>query len=124
MVQAATWKIARGDLIGGSRARRQFAEHLRTYAMDPVKQSAAELVFGELIANALVWSRTMVFVELYEDPRVLRVMDDGDCFNPDTIPVATAQSEKGRGIHIVRALAAGFIVELREAQCCVTVLLR
>ena len=123
MQMAATWRIAHGDLAAGSRARREFGAYLQTYATDPARQSAAELIFGELVANALKCSRTTVLVELYKDPSTLRVVDDGLCFDPVAILRAPIYSEGGRGIQIVKTLARFLTVEARDAWCFVTAIL-
>lgn len=75
---------------------------------------AAELVWGELVGNAVRHAPGPIDVQLdwKDDNPVLTVHDDGESFQPDKISLpADPLSEHGRGLYIVRALALSLRVE-------------
>lgn len=119
------WEIGSRDAVAASDARRQFREHLSRNrdGIDSVRE--AEIVFGELVANALRCARRHVIVEVEIGDRViLRVIDDGDCFDLERVGQAAPQSAGGRGLQIATALTHRLTVEQNPTGCVVTAVLR
>lgn len=73
---------------------------------------AAELVVGELIANAVRHGSPPfgVCIDWHDDPPVLCVVDRGRGMRP-VYPAPDPQSERGRGLLLVRALAGEVVVD-------------
>lgn len=73
---------------------------------------AAELVVGELIANAVRHGAPPygVCIDWHDDPPILCVVDRGTGMRP-VYPAPDPQSERGRGLLLVRALAGEFVVD-------------
>ena len=67
----------------------------------------AELVWGELVGNAIRHAPGPIDVQLDwdDDNPVLTVHDEGKSFQPDIRLPADPLSERGRGLYIVRSLA-------------------
>jgi anti-sigma regulatory factor (Ser/Thr protein kinase) len=115
------WWIRRGDLAAASAARRQFAAFLRAQESDKVKVQDAELIFGEIVSNAVRYARTSVEIELLRDSwATLRVTDDGECFDECTIAPRPLQAESGRGLYIAKALARAFGVSYHDGKCTIS----
>lgn len=85
--------------------RREFVNVLRARGTGDF--TAAELVWGELVGNAIRHAPGPIAVQLdwNDDSPVLTVHDEGDAFEPDIRLPADPMSEHGRGLYIVRALA-------------------
>jgi anti-sigma regulatory factor (Ser/Thr protein kinase) len=73
---------------------------------------AAELVVGELIANAVRHGAPPygVCIDWHDDPPILCVVDRGRGMRP-LYPAPDPQSERGRGLLLVRALAGEVVVD-------------
>jgi len=78
---------------------------------------AAELVVGELIANAVRHGAPPfgVCIDWHDDPPVLCVVDRGRGIRP-VYPAPDPQSERGRGLLLVRALAGDLVVDASPEQ--------
>ena len=76
----------------------------------------AELVVGELVANAVLHGAPPfgVCVDWTDDPPVLCVVDRG-LGMPPVYPAPGPDSETGRGLLIVRALAGGISIDTTSA---------
>jgi serine/threonine-protein kinase RsbW len=72
----------------------------------------AELVVGELIANAVRHGAPPfgICIDWHDDPPVLCVVDRGRGIRP-VYPAPDPQSERGRGLLLVRALAGDLVVD-------------
>ncbi|GAC1659112.1 MAG: hypothetical protein NVS4B13_03180 [Candidatus Elarobacter sp.] len=72
----------------------------------------AELVVGELLANAVVHGAPPfgVCIDWHDDPPILCVVDRGCGMRP-VYPAPDPQSEHGRGLLLVRALAGDVVVD-------------
>jgi PAS domain S-box-containing protein len=105
------WQFDPSDSQPAHDVRDTLAEALASYGRD-VDVPAAELVFGELMANAVRHAPGPVGVELsWDDPvkPVLLVTDGGPgCTLQTRLPPADAES--GRGLYLVSQLAREFTV--------------
>ncbi len=79
---------------------------------------AAELVYGELVGNAVRHApgRIVVRLDWDDDTPVLTVHDEGRSFRPNIRLPDDPLSEHGRGLYIVRALALSLDVENIEGD--------
>jgi anti-sigma regulatory factor (Ser/Thr protein kinase) len=73
---------------------------------------AAELVVGELVANAVRHGAPPfgICIDWHDDPPILCVVDRGRGIRP-VYPAPDPQSERGRGLLLVRALAGEVVVD-------------
>jgi len=73
---------------------------------------SAELVAGELIANAVRHGAPPfgICIDWHDDPPILCVVDRGRGM-PPVYPAPEPSSERGRGLLIVRALAGEIVVD-------------
>jgi two-component sensor histidine kinase len=73
---------------------------------------AAELVVGELIANAVRHGAPPfgICIDWHDDEPILCVVDRGHGMKP-VYPAPDPQSERGRGLLLVRALAGDLLVD-------------
>jgi anti-sigma regulatory factor (Ser/Thr protein kinase) len=78
---------------------------------------AAELVVGELVANAVRHGAPPfgVCIDWHDDPPMLCVVDRGPGMRP-VYPVPDLDSENGRGLLLVRALAGEVVVDSAGAD--------
>lgn len=118
------WRIPRGDFAAASAARQEFAAYLHVQAIDTSKLDDAELIFGEIVSNAVRCARSSVEVELSGGSwATLRVIDDGDCFDESRIAPCSPQAEGGRGLYIAKTLARAFSLSIAYGKCIVAVIL-
>ena len=101
-----------------SRVRRDVRAFLETEA--DAKRSdldAAELVVGELIANAVLHGAPPygICIDWHDDPPILCVVDRGPGMRP-LYPAPDPESERGRGLLLVRALAGDVVVDAAEGE--------
>ncbi len=91
--------------------RDAFSESLASFGSG-IDIPAAQVVYGELVSNAVRYASGLVDVEVsWEDPAapVLVVVDDGPGFStPGGLPAA--ESETGRGLYLVSRLTRAFSV--------------
>jgi anti-sigma regulatory factor (Ser/Thr protein kinase) len=96
-----------------SRVRREVRQFLETQA-DAAQSDldAAELVVGELIANAVRHGAPPfgICIDWHDDPPMLCVVDRGPGMRP-VYPAPGPNSERGRGLLLVRALAGDVVVD-------------
>jgi serine/threonine-protein kinase RsbW len=78
---------------------------------------AAELVVGELVANAVRHGAPPfgVCIDWHDDPPMLCVVDRGRGMRP-VYPAPDPESERGRGLLLVRALAGEVVVDSASAD--------
>ncbi len=107
------WQLRGRDFAAARAARVMFASLLKHLVTDDSDVGAAELVFGELVTNALRYGGNGVRVEVrHEDDGFhLVVCDRGEGFDPAALPQPSAGEEGGRGLHIVRRLTGDVRVE-------------
>lgn len=99
------WRFDSRSEVDIRRLRREFVELLRARGTGDF--SAAELVWGELVGNAVRHApgRIAVRLDWDDDNPVLTVHDEGESFRPEIRLPADPMSEHGRGLYIVSALA-------------------
>jgi signal transduction histidine kinase len=105
---AVVWEV-RDEAIAVLQERHAFRKRLAQLAQPPCDVDAAELIYGELVANTVRYARGAVEVRLEHadsDPPVLVVRDHGpglSRFPP--VQQADPLAESGRGLAIVGMLA-------------------
>lgn len=112
------WRFDRGEEIYASSLRQEVMSALRRGAHADSDFAAAELIYGELIGNAIRHARGKVRVRLDWDGEFpsLWVHDEGERYaSPIALP-ADPLAESGRGLYIVKALARDFRVERDESS--------
>jgi len=105
------WRFDPRDWRRAYDVRETIVEALELHGCD-VDIPAAELVFGELIGNAVRHAPGSIDVELtIDDPAqpVLHVIDDGPGYGPET-QLPSDDSESGRGLYLVAKLTREFTV--------------
>ncbi len=116
-----SWKFKRQDYDAACLGRREFRQ-LLAQRHRSADLGAHELVFGELVANAVRHGDEPISVDvvLSDGTVQIRVQNAGDCFNLEHLlaasPAATATG--GRGLKIVRALVETLTVEHRPSHLC------
>lgn len=117
-----SWDLERGDYAGAAVARQAFVAHLRVRAVWNADYDAAEVIFGELVANAVTHARTKAIAEVWFDEWAhLHVRDDGGACTQKPIAAAPQHVESGRGLYMVRALARALRIESTDDGWLVTV---
>jgi serine/threonine-protein kinase RsbW len=113
---AVRWRFATHDAAAARRARRAFAAQLRALGVGAEDVASAELVFGELLGNAVRYAEGVVDIvlDVSGDAPVLHVFDEGEGFELRPRLPADPMSERGRGLYLVRALSEELSVECRR----------
>ena len=105
---AIVWKVE-DEAERVLRERRAFRDCLTSIAQPPSDVDAAELIYGELVANTVRYARGEVqaYLELDDgDPPVLVVRDHGPGLRVQPwTPRRDPYAESGRGLGIVELLA-------------------
>ncbi|GAC1393048.1 MAG: hypothetical protein NVSMB31_11910 [Vulcanimicrobiaceae bacterium] len=106
------WKYTALDARQGQKVRREFLHLLRTYGAPKSDFAAAELICGELLANAIRYAPGTIELHLDWDEvqPVLTVVDEGKGFVPNFESPADFQ-EHGRGMYIISALSSNICVD-------------
>ena len=114
---ATIWKM-RDEAARVLRERRAFRDQLAAIARPPSDVDAAELIYGELVANTVRYAGGAVEVRLEHadsDSPVLVVRDHGPGIAPRAAEAADDPlAESGRGLAIVEHLASHVDVEAAE----------
>lgn len=97
------------DASFANHARRAFRNYLWSNASADSNIDAAELIFGELVANVARHAPGALFVTLSwsDEGALLEVQDTGHGFNR-TIALPSADAENKRGLYIVSVMASSF----------------
>lgn len=100
------WRIPRGDFAEVARSRAEFSDFLRIHTEPESRLNSAELIYGEVVANAVRHAVSVATVTLLLDRAVrLLVADDGASGRLPTAEAASYNAETGRGLYIVSELA-------------------
>ncbi|HYZ17703.1 MAG TPA: SpoIIE family protein phosphatase [Candidatus Acidoferrum sp.] len=105
------WRLDPSDHRRVYDARDVFIETLHSFG-DAIDIDAAQLVFRELIGNALRHAPGTIDVELTWDDSgaaVLHIVDDGPGYYPQ-MQLPSLDAESGRGLYLVAQLARDFTV--------------
>jgi serine phosphatase RsbU (regulator of sigma subunit)/anti-sigma regulatory factor (Ser/Thr protein kinase) len=104
---AVSWDVDASDPSSASAVRTQFTSFLSRFVAPDADLFPAELILGELLANAVEHAPGPVHVELAwrGDAPFLIVRDNGDGFQPRARLPEDLFSESGRGLFLVSALA-------------------
>ncbi len=86
-------------------ARREFARYLRANADASADVDAAELIFSELLSNALRFGEARMSLAWLTNSALLRVHDGGQPFNVPPLEPPDLGARSGRGLFLVRKLA-------------------
>ncbi|MBD5635149.1 MAG: ATP-binding protein [Candidatus Eremiobacteraeota bacterium] len=116
------WDLGSGDYVSASRARGAFRELLQRHCSPDSDLDGAEIIFGELLTNALRYSGGDATVEVHcHGPQVfLDVRDCGHGFDLDTADEhRSGDAEGGRGLMIARRLSTDLRVDAGHAGCVV-----
>jgi anti-sigma regulatory factor (Ser/Thr protein kinase) len=120
------WRIKRGDYASAPAQRAAFRELLSSNGLQ-AKAPVCELVFGELMTNAMKYGTEPMYVDVQIAPDSLRIKvdDSGGCFDLGQAMRKPPDQEGGRGLHIVKAIATKLTVERTPRfNCEVTAVLK
>jgi len=119
-----SWALRKGDYAGTRERRRAFRAFLAEQGRID-RLATHELVFGELVTNAVRYGDEPMWVSVVVDGNALRIQTEnrGECFDLDHRLKEEPTSTSGRGLRIVRALADKLTVDLIPAGCRVTAML-
>ena len=121
---ALRWLLKKGDYAGARAARIEFRMRFLQRCADETACANAELVFGELVSNAVRHAESEVRVSArFDGIATVHVTDDGNCFSPKSARPQPVEAESGRGLYIASVIASDLIVERMGARCVVTAVL-
>ena len=111
------WYFDTSDGSAAQAARRAFSDGLRARSADPACIYGAEVVFGELIGNAVRYAPGPIEVTVdWSGPLpVLHVLDNGPGFHHVPALPRDVYSESGRGLFMISRLSEDFSVSKRPA---------
>lgn len=101
------WQVDPLDFYQVHRCRARFRAWLDSHVDERNPIFEYELIFGELVTNAVRYGASPVHVEVEQnaDQLSISVEDFGKCFDLDADRTQTSQAEGGRGLDIVKRLA-------------------
>ena len=104
---AVSWDVDASDASSAAAVRTQFTSFLSRFVAADADLFPAELILGELLANAVEHAPGPVHVELgwRDDAPFLIVRDNGEGFQPRARLPQDVFSESGRGLFLVSAFA-------------------
>jgi PAS domain S-box-containing protein len=106
------WSVHTDDMVAVAAARHAFAQEFRDHGATLGDVAMAEIVFGELLGNAVRYAPgpVDVIVDWSGPDPVLHVIDCGPGFRHISILPPDLLSESGRGLFIISALTQDFRV--------------
>jgi anti-sigma regulatory factor (Ser/Thr protein kinase) len=112
------WPLTRRDLRDVSAKRHAFRQYL--LAHDIRRASDLELIFGELITNAVRYGEEpMEAVVRFENDYVqIQVADSGACFDLALALLRAPSNSGGRGLFIVGKLSRSLVVRKTDRFHC------
>ena len=107
------WYFDVEDSTSALHRRGEFVTYLRTYGAPGEDYAGAELIFGEIVANAIVHAPGPlgVCVDWPEGRATLRVTDEGPPIRVTGTLPADPLAEHGRGLAVANRLARGMSTE-------------
>jgi anti-sigma regulatory factor (Ser/Thr protein kinase) len=110
------WSLHTDDPFSVVASRRMFTLALRDHGATSEDVAVAEIVFGELVSNAVRYAPGLVdvIVDWSGPDPVLHVLDGGTGFAHLPITPPDLLSESGRGLFIVSALTHDFRMQRRQ----------
>ena len=111
------------DFASVARTRHEFRKWLERCVGNDQPLTEYELVFGELVTNAVRYGRAPINVEVEcsEHRLKIRVEDWGGCFEIAKVRPVQPLAEGGRGLEIVKTLASNVTVDDGANHPCVVV---
>jgi anti-sigma regulatory factor (Ser/Thr protein kinase) len=115
------WSLRKGDYLG-SRAQRKAFRAFLTEHFETDRVELHELVFGELVTNAVRHGEEPISVFVAIDEHVVQIQTEngGECFDLDRRLRKQPSVTSGRGLQIVNQLADALTVDFVESRCRVT----
>ncbi|MDP9018735.1 MAG: ATP-binding protein [Candidatus Eremiobacteraeota bacterium] len=106
------WTYRSLDAKQSQKVRREFIHLLRAYGASQSDFAAAELICGELLANAILYASGSIEMHLVWDDvqPILTVIDEGTGFVPNFGAPCDLQ-EGGRGMYIISTLSTKLSVD-------------
>jgi len=116
------WKFESEDFARAHEARGEFRALLRERGLREEDVATCELVFGELVTNALKYGKEPVAVNArLNGPTVeLEIEDSGKCFSLHPSREVSVDSVGGRGLFISSVLSWSLNVDKETDRCRVT----
>jgi anti-sigma regulatory factor (Ser/Thr protein kinase) len=116
------WQLHRRDYAESCERRRAFVAFLSEH-FEPTNTEVHELVFGELVTNAVRYGDDpmSVSVAVKDDAVRIEVENSGGCFDLMRELKNAPRNSGGRGLRIVRALVETLYVEPEHDRCRVVV---
>jgi anti-sigma regulatory factor (Ser/Thr protein kinase) len=116
------WKLEKGDYAGAHRAHGELRTLLSERGLAEEDVATCELVFGELVTNALKYGQEPVAAgATISDSLVhLEIEDSGQCFCLKEDLEVPLDSTRGRGLLLSSALTGSLNVEKTSGRCRVT----
>jgi anti-sigma regulatory factor (Ser/Thr protein kinase) len=115
--QVERWHLDASDPVAATFLRKKFTASLKDEKFSADNVADAELVFGELIGNVVRHAGTNCQAQILVDhsgPRtVLHVLDNGAGFRYVSRLAPDPFSEHGRGLFLIAAMTADFVVDER-----------
>jgi anti-sigma regulatory factor (Ser/Thr protein kinase) len=117
------WLIEPLDYASVARSRHEFSAWLSEHVSAANPLLEYELVFGELLTNAVRYGARPVHAEIAvrTDELSITVEDSGNCFDLNKISDAKPLAEGGRGLEIVKTLASRLSVADGPDKVCTIV---
>jgi anti-sigma regulatory factor (Ser/Thr protein kinase) len=115
------WYFEVTDSTSALRRRPEFVRYLRSYGADGEDYAAAELIFGEIVGNAVVHAPgpLEVLVDWPDGRATLHVSDEGPPIRVIR-DLPEPMSESGRGLAVANRLARGLTSTLNSIGKTVT----
>ncbi|GAC1414825.1 MAG: hypothetical protein NVSMB5_03200 [Candidatus Velthaea sp.] len=105
------WSFDAADIQSAARTRSSFRTLLREAASDESDLHAADVIYGELVGNAVRHAGGQIDISLVwlEHGAALRVRDHGTGFRHTGIRIPDDDSESGRGLFLASKLTNDFV---------------
>jgi len=112
------WRIAPGDFASAARARVDFRQALLRNCGPSSDVEAAEIIFGELLTNALRHGKAGAdaAVRCQGDRFGLEITDEGPGFDLESVARRERADDGGRGLMIAERLGARLRAERRAGK--------